>query len=427
MYEDNHPTTPGHTPNHGEVRWAMLKHDLHQRLIQAIDHEALRDMDETQIRQQLRLGAEMLCRTHPELLSAREQNRLIDELVDEILGYGPLESLLQDESISDILINGTRSAYIERAGKLEEAPVLFRSEKQLLSTVQKIAARAGRRIDESSPMVDARLPDGSRVNAIISPLAIDGTLVSIRRAAKQSMSPQAFCQNGSATTRMMQYLKRSITGRQNMIISGSTGSGKTTLLNLLSSFIPEDQRVVTIEDSAELQLQQSHVARLETRPPNLEGAGEVTARDLLRNALRMRPDRIIIGECRGEEALDMLQAMSTGHDGSLTTIHANSAVDALARLEMLVELAGFDLSHRQIVRQIASAVQMVVHISRTPGGSRRITQIVEVRGMRDGELILNKVFPGPAKQHRSPFPSETSPADAFVGEAPASQTAGGPA
>ena len=373
-------------------RWNTLKQDLHRSLINAVDHKALREMDEAQVRRQLRIGAEELCRVRPDLLSPSDRNRLIDELVDETLGFGPLEQLLGDETISDILINGPHSVFVERHGKLEHAPIRFHDEEHLLQTVQKIVSRVGRRVDESSPMVDARLPDGSRVNAIIRPLALDGTLVSIRRRRAEVMQIDDLVESGSLSPTMVEFLIACIAAKANLLIAGGTGSGKTTLLNALSSHIPPGERVVTIEDAAELCLQQPHVARLETRPPNLEGTGQVTTRDLLRNALRMRPDRIIIGECRGGEAFDMLQAMNTGHSGSMTTLHANSASDAINRLEMLAGMSGIDITPHQICRQICSAINVVVHLSRLTDGSRKVMQISELGGIVDGAIQIRDLF-----------------------------------
>ncbi|HUE13795.1 MAG TPA: CpaF family protein [Planctomycetaceae bacterium] len=319
-------------------------------------------------------------------MNQEERERLINEIIDEILGLGPIDPLLRDPTISDILINGPRTVYVERRGRLERTNVAFHDEQHLLEIVQRIASRVGRRLDESSPMVDARLPDGSRVNAVIRPLALDGALVSIRRFSTHPLLASDLIARKSATPDMMEFLAACVRSRLNILISGGTGSGKTTFLNMLSGYIADDERIATIEDAAELQLQQPHVARMETRPPNLEGKGEVATRDLVKNALRMRPDRIIIGECRGSEAFDMLQAMTTGHDGSLTTIHANSTRDAISRLEMLVGMAGFDLPIWFIHRQIASAIDIVVQCARLTGGARKVIQISEVTGA-EGEVI----------------------------------------
>lgn len=374
------------------VRIGQLKRELHNKLLSSIDVSALRNMDEGELRSAFRQGAEELCRRRPDLLTASERKRVVDELVDETLGLGPLEPLLRDPSISDILINGPKQIFVERFGELVQIGASFHSDQHLLQVIQRIVAKVGRRIDESSPMVDARLPDGSRVNAIVRPIALDGALVSIRRFAKTANQVQFLLDHGAMNEPMLEFLKAAIKSRLNILISGGTGSGKTTLLGALSSFIPTNQRIVTIEDAAELQLQQPHVARMETRPPNLEGAGAITTRDLLCNALRMRPDRIIIGECRGGEALDMLQAMNTGHDGGLTTIHANNASEALARLQMLVGLSGREIPHWYVDRQIASGFQIIVHVARLAGGVRCITQISELCGIQDGQLKIQDLF-----------------------------------
>ncbi len=371
---------------------ARLKDDLHARLIKAIDLKALRNIGDADLRHELRRGAEELCQSYPSLLSAAERRRLIDELVDEILGYGPLESLLRDRSITDILINGPKAVYIERDGRIERSDVTFSSDEHLLSIMQRIVAKVGRRVDESSPMVDARLPDGSRVNAIVRPLALDGPLVSIRRFSCQPLGTDELIENQSISPEMMAFLAACVRGRLNVIIAGGTGSGKTTLLNLLSGFIAESERVVTIEDAAELRLAQPHVARLETRPPNLEGAGEVATRDLLRNALRMRPDRIIVGECRGGEACDMLQAMNTGHDGGMTTIHANSTSDALQRLQMLIGMSGRRLPLWHVPRLVAASIHIVVQVARLDGGVRKVVQISEVAGLKKRSVRLEDLF-----------------------------------
>ncbi|MEX0585448.1 MAG: CpaF family protein, partial [Pirellulales bacterium] len=337
-------------------------------------------------------GAEKLCSSHGGLLSLADRERLIDELVHETLGLGPLEPLMRDPTISDILINGPHMVYVERRGRLERTDVRFRDLDHLLGIIQRIASRIGRRIDESSPMVDARLADGSRVNAIIRPLALEGALVSIRRFSARPLLASDMVARKTATPEMLEFLAACVKSRLNVMISGGTGSGKTTLLNMLSGYIPDDERIVTIEDAAELQLQQPHVGRLESRPPNIEGRGEVTARDLVRNALRMRPDRIIVGECRGKEAFDMLQAMNTGHDGGMTTIHANDSRDAVNRLEMLVGMAAPELPMWFIHRQISSSIHIVVHTARLSGGARKITQISEVTGSLSDAISMHDVF-----------------------------------
>jgi pilus assembly protein CpaF len=383
--------TNGQASGHGTSaapgeRFLKLKKELHQRLIAGMDLSTIGSMNEEELRQEVRLAAEDLSRHSSDLLSLTERERLVSEVLDETFGLGPLEPLMRDSSITDILINGPRTVYVERGGKLECTPVVFHDERHLLQIVQRIVARVGRRVDETTPMVDARLPDGSRVNAIIPPLALDGTLVSIRRFGARPLLVADLLSHKAITQDMVRFLSACVKCRLNMVISGGTGSGKTTLLNALSAFIPPDERVATIEDAAELKLQQPHVARMETRPANIEGTGQVTTRDLVRNALRMRPDRIIVGECRGSEALDMLQAMNTGHEGSLTTIHANDTREALSRLEMMVGMAGFDLPIWIIRRQIASAIHLVVQVARLGGGPRKVVKISEITGM-EGEII----------------------------------------
>jgi pilus assembly protein CpaF len=389
--------TNGHDLRNGSMpaareRLLHYKKELHQQLIASMDLSAIGTMDEEQLRAEVRRAAEELCRASSDLLSLSQREQLVNEVMDETFGLGPIEPLMRDPTITDILINGPKTVYIERGGRLERADVVFHDDRHLLQIVQRIASRVGRRIDETSPMVDARLPDGSRVNAIIPPLALDGPLVSIRRFGSQPLLIDDLLAMRSLTLDMVRFLASCIKARVNVIISGGTGSGKTTLLNALSSFIPTDERVATIEDAAELRLQQPHVARMETRPPNIEGTGEVNTRDLVRNALRMRPDRIIIGECRGPEAMDMLQAMNTGHDGSLTTIHANSTRDALSRLEMMVGMAGFDMPMWLIRRQIASAIQIVIQIARLTGGPRKIVRISEITGMEGEILSMHDLF-----------------------------------
>ena len=317
---------------------------------------------------------------------------LVNEVLDETFGLGPLEPLMRDPTITDILINGPKTVYVERNGQLEPATIAFHDERHLLQIVQRIAGRVGRRVDETSPMVDARLPDGSRINAVVAPLALDGTLVSIRRFGAKPLLMADLMAKKAIPTEMVEFLGACVKARINAIVSGGTGSGNTTLLNALSAFIPANERVATIEDAAELRLQQPHVARMETRPANLEGTGEVTTRDLVRNALRMRPDRIIVGECRGPEALDMLQAMNTGHDGSLTTIHANDTRDALSRLEMMIGMAGFDLPIWIIRRQIAAGIQLIVQVARLHGGARKVVKISELTGMEGDVTSMHDLF-----------------------------------
>jgi pilus assembly protein CpaF len=388
----NGSSTPNGTPAAAEDRFLRYKRELHQRLIAGMDLSAIGAMDEAELRLEVRLAAEEMCRNSSDLLNLSEREHLVSEVLDETFGLGPLEPLIRDQAVTDILINGPKTVYVERNGRLTRSDVVFTDDRHLLQIVQRIVSRVGRRVDETMPMVDARLPDGSRVNAIIPPLALDGTLVSIRRFGARPLLFQDLIAKRSITQEMVDFLSACIRSRINILISGGTGSGKTTLLNALSGFIPADERVATIEDAAELRLQQPHVVRMETRPPNIEGAGEVTTRDLVKNALRMRPDRVIIGECRGAEALDMLQAMNTGHDGSLTTIHANDTRDAVSRLEMMVGMAGFDLPIWIIRRQISSAIQIVVQAARLSGGARKIVKISEITGMESDVISMHDIF-----------------------------------
>lgn len=325
-------------------------------------------------------------------LSKTEKEQLYKQVVSEILGFGPLEPLLADETITEIMVNGPKNVYIERRGRLERASVVFENDEHVLRVLDRIVSPLGRRIDESSPMVDARLPDGSRVNAVIRPLAIDGPTITIRKFSKKPLTIEDLIRFGSLTKEIAEFLAACVQARLNMIVSGGTGSGKTTLLNVLSNFIPGDERIVTIENAAELQLQQEHVVRLESRPPNIEGKGEVTIRDLVINSLRMRPDRIVIGECRGGEALDMLQAMNTGHDGSMTTAHANSPRDCIARLETMCLMAGMELPVRAIREQIASAVDVICQQERLRDGKRKIVKITEVQGMEGEVITMSDIF-----------------------------------
>jgi pilus assembly protein CpaF len=326
------------------------------------------------------------------ILSRMERQRLFEQIVAEILGYGPIEPLLADESITEIMVNGAKSIYIERHGKLEKTSLAFESDEHVLRIIDRIVAPLGRRIDESSPYVDARLPDGSRVNAIIPPLAINGPTLTVRKFSKTPLTVEDLIEFGSITPEAIEFLKACIYARLNSIVSGGTGSGKTTFLNVLSGFIPNDERIVTIENAAELQLRQDHVVTLESRPPNIEGKGEVTIRDLVVNSLRMRPDRIIVGECRSGEALDMLQAMNTGHDGSLTTAHSNSPRDTLSRLETMCLMAGMELPVRAIREQIASAMDLIIHTSRFRDGSRKVVNITEVQGMEGDVIVMQDIF-----------------------------------
>lgn len=369
-----------------------LKFTLHRKLLDKINLEALATIDNQRVRGEVRNALMQLIDGEPTLLSSIEKQQICDEVLDEVFGLGPLEPLLQDPTISDILVNTHKQIYIERRGILESTNVTFRDDAHLIRIIDKIVSQVGRRIDESTPMVDARLLDGSRVNAIIPPLAVDGPLLSIRRFSVDKLMPSDLVDRRAMTPGMMELLEAAVKARLNIIISGGTGSGKTTLLNALSSFINVKERIVTIEDAAELQLKQPHVARLETRPPNLEGHGAVRQRELLINSLRMRPDRVVVGECRGEEALDMLQAMNTGHDGSLTTIHANSPRDAVSRLEVMVSLANSNMQLISIRQQIASAVHLLVQAARLSDGSRRVVSITEVTGMEGEVVTLQDIF-----------------------------------
>src|SRR6058998_542009 len=372
--------------------YQAVKAQIHQLLLQRIDLEAMESLSPERLKDELRQMVERLLAEENLVLNAGERRSLVRDIQFEMLGYGPLEPLLADPTVSDILVNTHKQIYLERHGRLELTDVSFDDDDHLMKIIDKIVSRVGRRVDESSPMVDARLPDGSRVNAIIPPLAIDGPILSIRRFAAVPLQMHNLVGYESLSQDMAQFLGALSQAKINLLISGGTGSGKTTLLNILSSYIPASERIVTIEDAAELQLQQPHVVRLETRPPNIEGRGEVTMRGLVRNALRMRPDRIILGETRGAEALDMLQAMNTGHDGSLTTIHANSPREALSRLETMISMAGLDLPIRALRSQFASAVDLIIQASRLQGGPRKVTSISEVIGMEGDTIIMQEIF-----------------------------------
>jgi pilus assembly protein CpaF len=369
-----------------------MKARLHRMLINRMDLTKLGMLEPEQLHDEVARLASSLLAQEETPLSAIERERLIHEVRHELFGLGPLEQLLADTSISDILVNSPYNIYIERRGKLERTNIEFKDNEHLMRVIERIVSSVGRRIDESSPMVDARLKDGSRVNAIIPPLSLDGPVLSIRRFGAEPLRMPRLIENQALTADMASMFDMCVNSRLNILISGGTGAGKTTLLNALSAYIPETERIVTIEDSAELQMQQPHVVRLETRPPNIEGKGEVTQRDLVRNALRMRPDRIVIGEVRGGEAIDMLQAMNTGHDGSLTTIHANSSRDALSRLETMIQMTGMRLSDRAMRQQIASAINMVVQVARLSDGTRRITSISEITGMEGDIITMQEVF-----------------------------------
>jgi len=373
-------------------KFLTLKTVIHRKLLDRINLGILDKLSRKQIEEEVGDIVLTLLVEEDAALNARERDRLVGEVLDELLGLGPLEPLLADETLTDILVNGHKTVFVERNGLLERVPTRFQDERHLLRIIQKIVSAVGRRIDESSPFVDARLADGSRVNAIVAPLAIDGSLLSIRKFAKKRISMQRLIELGSIPAPVAEVLSAIVGSRRNVLISGGTGSGKTTLLNALSSFIDGRERIVTIEDSAELQLQQEHVARLETRPPNIEGRGEVTQRDLVKNALRMRPDRIIVGEVRAGEAFDMLQAMNTGHDGSMTTVHANTARDALSRVEQMIGMSGVEISATSARAQIASAVNIVIQIGRQADGRRRMLSLAEVTGMEGQTISMQEIF-----------------------------------
>jgi pilus assembly protein CpaF len=369
-----------------------LKSLIHARLLETLELSALEELDAAVVREKLSTTIRTMLAEDGRLLTEGDTNRLIESVCNEVLGLGPLEPLLADYEISDILINGPHHVFVEKRGKLHQTDVTFQDDQHLLHIIGRIVSRVGRRVDESSPMVDARLPDGSRVNAIIPPLALDGPSVSIRRFGKDPLRIEDLVAKGALTGEMVDFLCAIVRARLNIIVCGGTGSGKTTMLNCLSSFIPQDERIVTIEDSAELSLQQPHVVRLETRPANLEGKGEITQRDLVRNCLRMRPDRIIVGEVRGAEVLDMLQAMSTGHDGSIATIHANSPREGLGRLAMMILLSGVSLPEQAMRQQIAAAVNIFVHVSRLSDGSRKVMRIAEITGTEGGVIMMQDLY-----------------------------------
>ena len=370
----------------------QLKFTLHRKLLDKINLDALATIENQRVRGEVRHALVTLIEGEPTLLSSLEKQQICDEVLDEVFGLGPIEPLLDDPTISDILVNTHKAVYVERRGLLELTGVTFRDDAHLMHVIDKIVSQVGRRIDESTPMVDARLIDGSRVNAIIPPLAVDGPLLSIRRFSRDRLTPPDLVDKRAMTQGMMELLEAAVKARLNIIVSGGTGAGKTTLLNALSAFIAPKERIVTIEDAAELQMKQPHVVRLETRPANLEGHGAVRQRELLINSLRMRPDRIVVGEVRGDEALDMLQAMNTGHDGSLTTIHANSPRDAVSRLEVMVSLANANMQMSAIRQQIASAVHLFVQVSRLSDGTRRVMNITEVTGMEVDVITMQDLF-----------------------------------
>ena len=389
------PSGPGTaTPMRQDAAATELRHRIHQQLIDELGPILFdRRLSEDDLRRRVhdQLHAAIALERVP--LSAADKARLIQDVSDDILGYGPIDSLLRDDDVSEIMVNGPERVFVERSGKLtKDAEIRFLDEEHVRRVIDKIVSEIGRRIDESTPMVDARLPDGSRVNAVISPLAIGGPFLTIRKFSADPLQIDDLIRYGSLNAHAARFLQACIVGRLNGVVSGGTGTGKTTMLNVLSSFIPDDERIVTVEDAKELQLHQEHVLCMESRPPNVEGRGEVTIRDLVKNCLRMRPDRIVVGECRSGEALDMLQAMNTGHDGSLTTVHANSPRDTLARLETLVLMAGFDLPVRAIREQMASAIDVIVQLSRLRDGTRRVTHITEVQGMEGDVITLQDIF-----------------------------------
>src|SRR6187455_1846154 len=372
--------------------FAELKNKVHMSVISELGPQLFNvSVDPNELRDRVTADVRRLLNDEPGI-AREDRERLTSEILDDILGYGPLERLLADDSITEVMCNGPDDVWIERGGKLYETTVRFTDESHLRRIINKIVSQIGRRIDESSPMVDARLPDGSRVNAIIAPLSLSGPLLTIRKFSRKRLGLQDMVNIGSLSEESVDFLRRCIQAQLNVLISGGTGSGKTTLLNALSSAIPDNERIVTIEDAAELQLHQRHVLRLEARPPNIEGEGAIPIRDLVRNSLRMRPDRIIVGECRGPEALDMLQAMNTGHDGSLSTVHANAPRDALARIETMVLMAGYDLPVRAIRQQVSSALDLIVHIERMEDGSRRCTAVTEVQRMESDVITLQNLF-----------------------------------
>ncbi|MBS0564915.1 MAG: CpaF family protein [Proteobacteria bacterium] len=373
-------------------RMGEIKVELHKRLLDNLNLSALEHATEADLKQEISAIAAEAMDEIGMVLNKDERATLNQELYDEVMGLGPLEPLLKDETVNDILVNGPQQIFVERAGKLTLTDITFKDERHLLRIIDKIVSAVGRRVDESNPYVDARLADGSRFNAMVPPVAVDGSLVSIRKFKKEKLGVDDLVRFGAFTEEMAAYLQAAVATRLNVIVSGGTGSGKTTTLNALSSFIDNHERILTIEDTAELQLQQTHVGRMESRPPNVEGKGAVTQRDCLRNALRMRPDRIIVGETRGEEVIDMLQAMNTGHDGSMTTIHANSARDGISRLENMVAMAGIEMPLKAVRAQIASAVNLIVQASRLQDGSRRMTSITEITGMEGEVISMQEIF-----------------------------------
>ncbi len=372
--------------------YLALKGTLHSKVINEIDLESLNRLKEETAREQLRNVILDVLQREKTPLTMTEREQMVTDILDEVFGLGPLQPLLADPTLSDILVNGAQEVYIERRGRLERTSIRFNDDEHLMRIIDRIVSRVGRRVDEASPMVDARLRDGSRVNVIIPPLSLSGPVLSIRRFGLDPLTSHDLLDNGTLTPEMLELMQATVEGKLNVVISGGTGAGKTTFLNVLSAYIPNTERIITIEDAAELQLKQEHVVRLETRPPNIEGKGAIRQRQLVINALRMRPDRILVGEVRGEEAVDMLQAMNTGHEGSLTTVHANSPRDALSRIETMVSMANLNLPDKAARQQIASAIHVVVQISRMPDGTRKLTSITEITGMEGPMITMQDLF-----------------------------------
>ncbi|MCM3880168.1 MAG: CpaF family protein [Vicinamibacterales bacterium] len=393
------PTQPAAKPASGpdpnsarRAQYLEVRGSVHRKLLSKLNLEKLATAERSRVEAEIRALVSSLIAESGVPLSVTERDAILGDVIDEVFGFGPLEPLLRDKTVSDILVNTYKQVYVERAGKLEAVPAAFQDDQHLLRVIDRIVSGVGRRIDDSSPMVDARLPDGSRVNAVIAPLAVDGPLLSIRRFPAERLQAEDLVAFKALAPNMLEFMRHCVNARLNVLVSGGTGAGKTTLLNVLSSFISMHERIVTIEDAAELQLRQAHVVRLETRPPNVEGKGAVRQRQLLVNSLRMRPDRIIVGEVRGEEALDMLQAMNTGHDGSLTTVHANTARDALSRLETMVAMANVNLPDKAMRQQIASAIQIVIQQARMSDGTRKVTSISEITGMEGDVITMQEIF-----------------------------------
>lgn len=383
---------PASRQTSGIDRWFGIKTQLHSKLLNSLSPDQLRSLNKDGVREQIGNVVERIVQEDKIPMTVPERERLIEEVLDEVFGLGPLEPLLKDPSVSDILVNGYDSVYVERHGRMVETNVRFKDQAHVRMIIDRIVSNIGRRIDDSSPIVDARLNDGSRVCAVIPPLSLTGPVMSIRRFGKKLLTTEDLLKNETLTTGMLDFLSGCVEARLNIVLAGGSGTGKTTMLNTLTRFIPEEERIVSIEDTAELQIQQSHLVRLETRPQNIEGAGAITQRDLVINALRMRPDRILIGECRGPEALDMLQAMNTGHDGSMTTCHANSAIDAFSRLETMVMMGAGGVPDKVIRQMLTAAIHIVIHMTRVQDGSRKITSVAEVRGVEKDQVAIDEIF-----------------------------------